>query len=89
MLRNLLGARALLLLLLLILLVACGHTPPASPPVPPPAIPPLPPSARQPAPLDLCSPTCSDGWRKAVEALLQKQTGAASLVPSAPPGTKR
>ena len=83
MLRNRLAALLLLLLLLLILLAGCGHTPPASPPVPPPAIPPLPASARQPAPPETCLPTCSDAWRRAVESLLQKPTGAVSLAGSA------
>ena len=87
-LRNPPAARRLTLLLLLTLLGACAHTPPASQPVPPPVIPPLPPSAKQPAPLELCLPTCSAAWKRAVESLLPKPTDGVSPAPSALPATR-
>ena len=68
-LRDKLRALALMLAALLILLAGCA-TPPA--PLPPavvkaPAIPPLSPLARQAPIQDLCSPTCSENWRNAVD----------------------
>ena len=77
------AVRAGTLLLLVLLLTACASTPLGLPPTPAPAIPPLPPSARQPAPLDLCSPTCSAAWKRTVESLLPRPTGAASPAASA------
>ena len=88
MLKHLPAALRLTLPLLLALLAGCAHTPPALPSVPAPAIPPLPASARQPAPPASCLPTCSDGWRQAVEALLKKPTGAASPGPNVLGDTK-
>ena len=62
-------ALALMLLAPLLLVQGCA-TPPA--PLPPavvdcPVVPPLSPLARQAPKPDLCSPTCSENWRNAVE----------------------
>jgi len=71
--------RAAGLLLPLLLATACASVPPPLPPlvVPPAAIPSLPAQARQPTTPAECSPTCSDGWKRLVESLLQKPTAAA------------
>ena len=58
-------------LLLAGLLTACASTSRVSPD----SAPPLAPIARQEPPPGICLPTCSAGWRRLVESLLQKPTG--------------
>lgn len=61
---------------LALLVTACATGPRSTPasalvqPPQPPSVPALPAQARQPAAPALCSPTCSDGWRRLAENLL-------------------
>lgn len=86
---SMLRVLALMLLPLLVLLVACATPREPLPPVvvAPPEIPPLPQAARQPPTLDLCSPTCSEAWRKLVQRSQQRLTDAASPERPAPAPT--
>ena len=67
----------LLPLALVMLLTACSvvskpslPSAPTPPATQPPQIPALLPEARQPKTQALCSPNCSEGWRKLLESLL-------------------
>lgn len=74
-------------MLLPLLLAACASAPNNSPPSVAPLVPPLPLEARQPALPAWCSPTCSAGWRRMVETLLQPQTQPTVPVSPAKPNT--
>ena len=66
---------ALMLSALLLLVSGCASVPrPSLPPV----IPALPAQATQPPAPALCLPTCSSGWKRLVESLLQSPTIAVS-----------
>lgn len=81
--------RVVLLMLcpLLLLLTGCASTPASlpAPPVPAVQLPPLPATAR-PAdpPPPICSPTCLQAWRSAVDEWRLKLTFGATSSPSAP-----